>query len=267
MKRSLLVPFACLFAEPASVQAEGLVLYHAGSLTAAMKDIAASFTADTGLTVRLVAGGSGSLRQRIEKGERPDLFASADLDNPSVLAKEGLAEGPVAFTQGALCVLAMKNLGLSQANLIGKLLDLATKVGTSTPVLDPSGDYAWKFFDLAGTAKAGAAEALKAKAIKLMGNPALPLPPKDYTKSRLAWLFETGQADALLLYKSSAGPVMNELPGLLEVITLPPNLAVSALYGMTTVKGAKPEAAKLSAFILGPKGQEILQKWGFLPRP
>jgi len=40
-------------------------------------------------------------------------------------------------------------------------------------------------------------------------------------------------------------------------------MAVGAQYGLTVVTGAKPEAAQFKAFVLGPKGQAILEGYGF----
>ena len=178
MKRMLQIIFAGFLAFSLPSMAEDLVVYHAGSLTKAMGDIVKAFTAETGLTVGLVGAGSGSLRQRIEKGEKPDLFASADMENPRALAAKGLAEAPTLFARNIQVMLAKKQLGVTQANVIEKMLDPKIKLATSTPVLDPGGDYAWKLFDLIGAIKPGAAEQLKAKAIKLVGDPALPMPPQ-----------------------------------------------------------------------------------------
>jgi ABC-type molybdate transport system substrate-binding protein len=159
-------------------------------------------------------------------------------------------------------MLAKKQLGVTPANVIDKLLDPKIKLATSTPVLDPGGDYAWKLFDLIGAIRPGTAEQLKAKAIKLVGDPALPLPPKEYTKYQVSWHFEEGRADMFPAYLTSAKIVTSELD-FVEIIMLPANLTVSAEYGLTEVNGAKKEVARLKAFILGPKGQAILQSWGF----
>ena len=251
-----------LFACSLPCLAEDLVVFHAGSLTKAMGEIAQAFTAETGLTVALVGAGSGSLRQRIEKGEKPDLFASADLENPRALAAKDLAQAPTLFARNVQVLLARKSLGVTPANVIDKLLDPKLKLATSTPVMDPGGDYAWKLFDLVGAIRPGAAEQLKAKAIKLVGDPALPLPPKEYTKYQVSWHFDEGRADLFPSYLTSAKIVTSELD-YVEIVTLPANLTVSAEYGLTEVNGARKDAARLRAFILGPKGQAILQGYGF----
>lgn len=269
MKKSLFFVVACCLlvfsgsiAQAQQDDSKTLSVFHAGSLSKAMADIGKAFTAETGTPVALTGSGSGSLRQRIEKGERPGVFASADMENPATLAAKGLAEVPTPFTRNVLCVLAKKSVGITQANLAAKLSDPSVKLGTSTPVLDPGGDYAWKMFDLADALKPGAAAALKAKAIKLVGDPALPMPPKEYPRSQIAWHIEEGRADVFLVYLTTARLAAAELPGL-EIIELPKELAVGAQYGLTLVTGAKTEAAQFKAFVLGPKGQAIMRGYGF----
>ena len=269
MKKSLFVFLACSFVLFAGVFAlaqpddsKTLSVFHAGSLSKAMADIGKAFTAETGTPVALTGSGSGSLRRRIEKGERPGVFASADMENPATLAAKGLAEAPVPFTRNVLCVLAKKSVGITPANLVAKLSDPSVKLGTSTPVLDPGGDYAWKMFEKTDALKPGSADTLKAKAIKLVGDPALPMPPKEYPRGQIAWHLEEGRADVFLVYLTTARLAVAELPGL-EIIELPKELAVGAQYGLTVVTGAKPEAAQFKAFVLGSKGQAILEGYGF----
>ena len=67
--------------------AETFRLYAAGSLKAAMTDIAAAYEASTkgAHKVELVLGASGLLRERIEAGEIAHVFASADTGHPKRL--------------------------------------------------------------------------------------------------------------------------------------------------------------------------------------
>jgi len=269
VKRLIIALVACLAAfaplTSAGAQQKGLEVYHAGSLSKAMADIGKAFTQQTGVTVVLTGSGSGALRQRIEQGERPGVFASADMGNPARLAEKGLAEPPTPFTGNALCVLAKKSVGVTPANVVEKLMDAKVKVGTSTPMLDPGGDYTWMFFDKAEATKKGAAAALKAKAIKLVGDPALPMPPKDYPRGQVAWHMEEGRADVFLVYVTTAMLTQKEMEGL-EIVELPKDLAVGARYGLTVITGAAPVAGDFKAFVLGAKGQEILKGYGFRPQ-
>src|SRR5271166_3958744 len=81
-------------------------LHAAGSLRAAMTDIARAFTAAYGIRVETVFGSSGLLRQRFEQGETGDVFASADMGNPLKLMEEGKAGPVVLFARNQLCAIA-----------------------------------------------------------------------------------------------------------------------------------------------------------------
>src|SRR5262245_61074504 len=73
---------------------EALRLFAAGSLRDVMREIATAFTRDFGVGVAGTFGASGLLRERLEGGERADVFASADVGHPRRLAEQGKA-GPV----------------------------------------------------------------------------------------------------------------------------------------------------------------------------
>lgn len=60
-----------------AVAQDAVVVYAAGSLRAALTEIAERFTAQSSIAVRLEFGASGTLRQRLEQGEAADVFASA----------------------------------------------------------------------------------------------------------------------------------------------------------------------------------------------
>jgi molybdate transport system substrate-binding protein len=68
----------------------------AGSLRSAITEIGAAFSSATSVEVRSSFGPSGVLRERIEKGEPADLFASADMGNPLTLWRAGKS-GPVVL--------------------------------------------------------------------------------------------------------------------------------------------------------------------------
>lgn len=71
----------------ASGQAPAVRLYAAGSLRVAMTEVAQAFSTTGEPVVNVTFGASGLLRERIEKGEPADVFASADMGNPQALAR------------------------------------------------------------------------------------------------------------------------------------------------------------------------------------
>jgi len=256
--RLLLAALGASLAMAAHAQ-EPVRVYAAGSLRAAFTELAAAYPA---ARVEAVYGASGLLRERIEKGERPDLFASANMEHPHSLARAGLA-GPVKrFARNRLCGLATPGAGLTSANFLDRLLDPSVKVGTSTPKADPSGDYAWQLFDKAERSRPGAAAALKAKARQLTGGPQSPAPPKG--RSVYGALLADGQADVFLTYCTNALEAKKENAAL-EIVQVPDELSVAADYGLGLVMGGREQAWYFAQFILSPKGQEILMKYGFSP--
>jgi ABC-type molybdate transport system substrate-binding protein len=250
---------AGLVATPASAQ-EPVRLYAAGSLRAALTEIAKSYQAASGTPVASTFGPSGLLRERIEKGESAEVFASADMGHPQKLATEGRASPVALFARNRLCALASPKIHVTYENLLQLMLDPAVKLATSTPKADPSGDYAWLLFEKAEKLHPGANAALQAKALKLSGGPDSPAPPKD--RNVYGFLVEKGDADLYLAYCTAALQAKAEVPAL-QVVQIPEALAVGADYGLTVIKGARPEADRFAQFVLSKAGQEILAKYGF----
>jgi ABC-type molybdate transport system substrate-binding protein len=239
-----------------------LQLYAAGSLRAAMTEIAQPFSAAGGPRVQATFGASGLLRERIEKGEPAAVFASADIGNPRALAQAGRAAAPVVFARNRLCALVAAGVEAASDTLLDRLLDPAIKLGTSTPKADPAGDYAWQLFAKAERLRPGAFDTLDAKALQLTGGPGSPAPPAD--RSVYGAMVAEHRADIFLTYCTNAMQAVREVPGA-RSIAPPESLAVGAEYALTTINGAPPHAARLAAFILSPQGQEILARHGFAP--
>jgi len=238
---------------------EPVRLFAAGSLRAAMTELMRA----SGVPALGTFGPSGLLRERIEKGESADVFASADMGHPQKLAAEGRAGAVVLFTRNRLCALATPKAGVTPENLLQRMLDPGTKLATSTPKADPSGDYAWELFEKADKLRPGAYAALSAKALKLSGGPDSPPPPKG--RNVYGYLLEKGDADLYLAYCTAALEAKAEVPSL-QIVQIPEALAVGADYGLVVVMGARPDAQKLADYILSPAGQSLLSKYGFSPR-
>ncbi len=81
-----------------------LVIYHAGSLSAAFSAVEKLFTQQTGTCVTDVAAGSLDAARRVSVGAEPaDIFAAADyLDIKLFLQPAGLADYTIAFAEGGM---------------------------------------------------------------------------------------------------------------------------------------------------------------------
>ena len=244
----------------ASGEEAAVRLYAAGSLRAAMTEVAQAFTASGGPAVTATFGASGLLRERIEKGEAVDVFASADLGNPQALAMAGRARPPIVFTRNRLCAIVAPGVDATTETLLDRMLDPKVKLGTSTPKADPGGDYAWQVFERAGSLRPGAYAALDAKALKLTGGPNSPQPPAN--RSVYGALIGERKADIFLTYCTNAIVALREVDGA-RMLDLPAPLAVGADYGLTTVKDASPAATRFVEFVMSPQGESILERHGF----
>lgn len=249
-----------LLAAPNLAQAEDTTLFAAGSLKAALGDVVTAYEAKYGKTVATRFGPSGLLRGAIEEGERPEVFASANMAHPNKLAGAGWGSPVALFARNQLCGLAQPGLAVSSDTLLDVLLDPEIRVGTSTPKADPSGDYAWQLFERAGQVHPGSFATLDAKALKLTGGPDSAKPPAG--RNQYAWVMDEQRADIFLTYCTNAVLAQRELPQL-QVISIPAALAVGADYGLIVRGDAGTEGWRLALFILSPDAQQILADYGF----
>jgi molybdate transport system substrate-binding protein len=232
----------------------------AGSLRSAVNEIGTAFANRTGGHVESNFGPSGVLRDRIEKGEAADLFASADMANPLALSRAGKAGAVVLFARNRLCALVRPGLAVTPGNLLSTLLNPDIKLGTSTPKADPAGDYTWTMFGKANAVSPGSAAILEAKAQQLFGGAASAAPPNG--TDLFAWHIGQGHADIMVGYCSAGADFSKALPGA-TVVHLPPELETAADYGLTLLPTKNDNAAPLALFILSRDGQQILAKNGF----
>ena len=243
-----------------SVDAAPIAVYAAGSLREVLTEIARDHQARTGQPVALTFGASGLLRERIEKGEGAQVFASADTQHPQRLAAAGGWQAPTVFVRNSLCALTQASVSTSPEGLLATLLDPAIRVGTSTPKADPSGDYAWELFRKAERLRPGAYATLDAKALKLTGGPDSPKAPPG--RGTYAWVMDEGRADVFLTYCTNAVAAQQEVPRL-KVVALPPALQVGAAYGLTVRQGAPAAAQAFAQALLAPPAQVTLARYGF----
>jgi molybdate transport system substrate-binding protein len=247
---------------PMTAEASGppVQVYAAGSLREVFTAIASEHEARTGQKIVLTFGASGLLRERIEKGEPAQVFASADTDHPRRLAEQGGWQPPVVFTRNALCALTSDKLAATPATLLATMLQPSVRVGISTPKADPAGDYAWALFGKADALQSGATARLQAKALKLTGGADSPKPPPG--RGTYAWVMDQGQADVFLTYCTNAVSAQKEVPRL-RIVEIPPELQVGAAYGVTVRIGAPQAADAFLRALLAPPAQAVFNRFGF----
>ncbi len=243
----------------AQAQTPTVQVFAAGSLRGVVGDLGKEAGAALGVEVKGEFGGSGLMRERIEKGEKPDLLMSADMGSPQKLQAQGKTVLPViAFAKNRECVVAKKALGVTPANLADKLLDPKVRIKTSQPIADPSGDYTWAIFDKIDAMRPGAGKTLKAK-----GEASWPLaaqPAQGQTAQ--AALFAQDKIDLVIIYCSAA--VEKELPDILASFPVPAALDPHPQYGVAVLSD-RPEVLRTALYLLSEKGQAIVAKNGLIP--
>lgn len=240
--------------------AEPVRVYAAGSLKAALGEIARDFERVEDVPVTIRFGASGLLRDDIAQGADIDVFASANMEHPRALAEAGKSGPPVLFAHNQLCALLRPGFEAESATLIDRMLDGGVKLGTSTPRADPSGDYAWDMFRKIDALRPGAFAVLDRKALQLTGGPASPAPPPG--RGTYAAIIERGDADIMLTYCTNARQTLGEVAGA-RVLDLPAEIAVGADYGLAVMRGASVAGHRFALFILSQDGQAVLSRHGF----
>ncbi|HXC14353.1 MAG TPA: substrate-binding domain-containing protein [Stellaceae bacterium] len=258
----LLLALFCLALMTGTATADTVHVLAAGSLREVMAAIGDRYQQQTATAISGAFGPSGLLRERIEKGEHADLFASADMGQPLQLQSEGRAVRVVMFTRNKLCGFATQKVGLTTANFVDGLLDPAVKLGTSTPKADPGGDYTWAMFHRIDALRPGSYAILDKKAQQVVGGPTNNAPVGG--KGPVVAAFANGRIDIFIGYCSGAKRLQSQMPEL-QAAEVSHAIATGPEYGLAVLKGADPRTPDLALFMLSPDGQQIFAQHGFSP--
>jgi len=240
---------------------ESVVLFAAGSLREAMTQIAADYRVAAGVAVHAEFGPSGLMRERIERGERADLLASADTGHPLALQQRGLADRVAVFARNTVCAFAPAALGVTTENLLDRMTGLGTRLGIAAAQADPLGDYTQEIFTRADRERPGSGEILRRQSTVVVGGA---LPSAASAGDPVAALLGERRIDIFLGYCSGRVRLEKAVPGL-QTIALPPALHVGPEYGIALIEGAHPAATGLMLYILSTDGQRTLAQHGFAP--
>ena len=228
----------------------------AGSLRGVWPDLMAAFHQQTGLTTDTQFGPAGLLRQRIEQGERCDLFASANLHHPATLLQRGLATDTGKFTANSLCLTARRDVVTKNDTWLSLLQRDDLRLATSTPLSDPSGDYTWQLFGNIEQAYPGWGERLKQRARQLVGGiDSLAVPTGELAAQ---WLIDQQHADLFIGYASYAPRLIHHSH--LQVFLIPAPFNIQAEYAWATLTHS---AAPLATFLSTAAAKTILRQHGF----
>jgi molybdate transport system substrate-binding protein len=236
----MLVGSSCGSDEPS---AGTITVFAAASLTDAFTQIADDFEGEQGVQVRLSFGPSDGLATQIQEAAPADVFASASPKWMDAVAEAPGVTDRADFARNVLVVIvpAGNPAGLASIDDLGEPGVKLVLAADGVPV----GDYAREM--LANAAIADAA----------LGNV---VSNEDDVKG-VVQKVALGEADAGIVYRTDVTAAVADD---LEVIEIPDDVNVVAVYPIAALAGAPVSAREFVAYVLGP-GQETLEAAGFLP--
>lgn len=231
-----------------------LTVFAAASLTNAFDEISHTFEIENpSVEIFTNFGGSSQLATQLVEGASADVFASADQAQMTVAQTAGRIDGtPLIFaTNHLVVILPAKNPGN-----IENLHDL-TKPELKIVMAVP-GVPVREYTDRALAALSNDPAYGKSYTQAVLAN----LVSEEQNVRQVAAKVALGEADAGFVYTSDVTP---DIAGQIRKIPLPEFANPTAEYPIAGVTGAPhPEIGrKFIEFVLSPKGQAILTKWGF----
>jgi molybdate transport system substrate-binding protein len=254
-----LILASLLISSAGAAPGETVEVYSAGSLRGVVGALEREAQSRWNLEAKPTFGGSGLLRERIEKGQRPDLFLSADLASSLKLEQQGRTVVP-AIARNRMCIVSRRELTLTADNLIDRLLARGVRIRTSTPVADPCGNYAWAIFDRIERLRPAAGATLQEKAQASMS---LPMKPATPEQNPMAALFNSHQVDVAISYCSGTAALLREAQQV-ESLVVPAALDPHPIDGMA-VLADRPAVLRLALWLLSEKGQAAVAEQELVP--
>ena len=237
------------------VRAESLTIGASPSLHAAFDEIGPLFEREYAADVHVVYMPSKTLLHNIERGASIDVFVSAGVDKVESLHRKGLTRNtPRIFTQTSLVLVMPTDSTATSLSLGEALADHGTRIAIGDPETSYLGEIT-------------ARELMKRY-------------PSYKTRSHIVYarhsdeildLLRTGKADVGLVYRANlinAGSVRISDES-------PISKHAPIQFGQAVVSNCRPSscavAEQFSDFLMTPRIQSLLQKYGFdlpaLPRP
>lgn len=155
LARILFLAWLLVAAAPVSATPQELSVACAANFTAALKEIAAAYTAATGAPVRLSFGSTGMLYGQVVNGAPYDLFLAADTKRPALLHEAGLAEAPLTYAEGRAALWTGSKALARHTSWQDVVRDPAVlRIAVSQPKVAPYGAAAMAAVEAAGLVSA-----------------------------------------------------------------------------------------------------------------
>lgn len=227
----------------ARTQSRPFTVAAAASLQGAFTELGRQFEREKGQKVTFSFGSTGNLAKQIQNGAPFDLFAAADEERVAELDRKGfLASGTRRLYAAGRIVLATNRKHPPVRSLRGLLDPRVRRVAIANPELAPYGLAARE-----ALVKAGVWERLKGRVV--MG---------ENIRQALQFV-QTGNAEAGIVALSTAN-----VPEITFTM-IDARLHAPIRHSLAIVRGTPNEATAraFSAYVLGPRGQAVLKKYGF----
>lgn len=139
MKRfSAIIIALLLLLAPGRAQAATVSVAVAANFLQPMAELAALFTAQTGIKVEYSSSSTGKLYAQLKNGAPYDIFLAADEKRPELLHQAGLAAEPSVYTRGRV-VLWSGDTTLSATGWQQALATTAGRIAIASPEVAPYG--------------------------------------------------------------------------------------------------------------------------------
>lgn len=227
-----------------SVFSKEIVVSAAASLKNCLEEILPEYEKQSGDTILLNLGGSGTLRAQIEKGAPVDLFISANQQNVNMLIDKNIVKKENAhdFLSNVL-ILVKSSFSKTNINSIEELKNSDVYVAIGNPETAPVGVYT-----LQALKNLGIFDTLNAEKI---------IYAKDVTAT--AQYVDMGEVDFGIIYDSDKNRMKN--PVVIE--SFPADSHDKIIYSLALMNNNK-ETEKLFEFLKTEKSRETFKKHGFI---
>lgn len=229
---------------PAPTPPAELTVAAAADLQFAFSEIGALYEQQSGIKVTFSFGSTGQLAQQIENGAPFDLFAAADRSYVDDLAAKNLIrpESVALYARGRIVLAVNRQAGVQAISLNDLLSDKISRIAIANPEHAPYGRAAMQALKAAGVW-----EKISAKLVY-----------GENVRQTLQFI-QSGDAQVGIVSLSVASVPEITWTLIDDSLHEPLDQALGIL-----VSSAQPDqAARFAAFINGPQGRPIMQKYGF----
>lgn len=237
---------------PARAESPEIIVFAAASLTNALQDLGAAYSAATGVQVRFSFASSSAAARQIEAGAPADLFVSADTEWMDYLEERGLIDTASRknLLTNRLVLIAPSDravrLDIGPGFPIAAALGKDGRLSLGDPAFVPAGRYAESALRTLGVWDSLAGRLL----------------PAENVRSALAFVTR-GEAPLGIVYRSD----VTVEPKVTIVGLFPEDSHTPIVYPVALVKGGNQQAQAFLGFLTEDGAKAVFGKYGFTTLP